>query len=95
MAPRRDPLGTVEAAAVDILPAGIVGAATTDPALENADNQDLGSASAVTEPTSRRIATAITGRLLLDVICMFTSLLSVVCYLCWDDHMQMTKRERQ
>jgi hypothetical protein len=68
--PRRDPLASVVSVAGVVL-SGVASAATTAPALENRDSQDLGSACTVTEPAIKRIAAAITEWLLLDVICMF------------------------
>ena len=48
-----------------------VSATTTEAseALDNLGNQDLGSTSA--EPETKRIAKAITGKLLLDLVCIF------------------------
>jgi hypothetical protein len=76
--PRRDPLTSLKIVAVVVLSAGIASAASTAPALEKRDNQDLGSASTVIKPATRRIATAITGRLLLNDICMFRFMFSLL-----------------
>jgi hypothetical protein len=64
IAPLIDPLGSV-------LLVVEVSSTTTEAseALDNRGNQDLGSNSA--EPETKRIAKAITGRLLLDLVCIF------------------------
>jgi hypothetical protein len=70
-------LASVVIVSVVVLSAGISSAASTALALEGRENQDLGSASTVIKPATRRIAIAITGRILLDVICMFCFLIVV------------------
>jgi hypothetical protein len=62
--PLMDPLGSV------LLVVGVTSATTeVAEASEKLGNQDLGSESA--EQPTKRIAKAITGRLLLDLVCIF------------------------
>jgi hypothetical protein len=64
IAPLMDPLGSV------LLVVGVTSATTeVAEASEKLGNHDLGSESA--EQPTKRIAKAITGRLLLDLVCIF------------------------